>query len=491
MEYFLRVVMLVQASFNILTQPWIPVSAPGGTTREVGLLEALEQAHIFLGIQDPSPMVEYSVYRFLIAFLMDMLRPEDEEALDELLAVGWFERDVIQRYVDQCGREGVSFDLFDSKRPFLQTHYCKDWDREPKPVSTLDYSLPNGNNHIHFEHKREKVVYTPGKALRMMLAAQTFCTAAVQEYPSNVNGAPPWFALIQGENLFQTLVFGMLGTDRTELPLDCPPVLWRNPDEVVPKQKVIRTSWLFGMLFPARRIHLIPEKGGEQVSHVYFSQGMNYERTDTWTDPHVTYQYSARGRLNWKPTEDETIWRNLTDLIDIKGKRAPQIVAQYEKLDVSERPLSLVLYGVMTKQANYIKIQRHDLKIPKRLLGNETALRFITGYIHRAERLGRALYKALTQEEIPESSRIQARQRYYAICEQLLWSQFDVLSQPGFDCDAVLTAVVTRQCRAAEECADWTLEQLTLRGKTMLQVMNYRQKILGKEIAAIRRGMKR
>ena len=91
----------------------------------------------------------------------------------------------------------------------------------------------------------------------------------------------------------------------------------------------------------------------------------------------------------------------------------------------------------------------------------------------------------------PESSRIQARQRYYAICEQLLWSQFDVLVQPGFDCDVVLTAVVTRQCRAAEECADWTLEQLTLRGKTMLQVMNYRQKILGKEIAAIRRGMKR
>lgn len=106
MEYFLRVVMRVQASFNILTQPWIPVSAPGGTTREVGLLEALEQAHIFLGIQDPSPMVEYSVYRFLIVFLMDMLRPEDEEALDELLAVGRFERDVIQRYVDQCGRGG-------------------------------------------------------------------------------------------------------------------------------------------------------------------------------------------------------------------------------------------------------------------------------------------------------------------------------------------------------------------------------------------------
>ena len=42
----------------------------------------------------------------------------------------------------------------------------------------------------------------------------------------------------------------------------------------------------------------------------------------------------------------------------------------------------------------------------------------------------------------------------------------------------------------AAECADWTLEQLTLRGRAMLQVMDYQQKVLGKEIAAIKKGMK-
>ena len=183
-------VMYVNASFNILTQPWIPVSEKDGTTKEVGLLEVLEQAHIFCGIQDSSPMVEYSVYRFLIVLLMDMLRPADEETLDELLEEGRFDPDVIHDYVAQCQKEGVSFDLFDSEHPFLQTNYRKDWDREPKPVSTLDYSIPNGNNHIHFEHKREKVVYTPGKALRMMLAAQIFCTAAAQGYRALCSRTP-------------------------------------------------------------------------------------------------------------------------------------------------------------------------------------------------------------------------------------------------------------------------------------------------------------
>lgn len=82
--------------------------------KELSLLETLERAHLLSEIQDPSPMVEYSVYRFLIVFLMDMLRPEDEEVLEELLDEGQFDRDTIQRYVRQCEQEGVSFDLFQS-----------------------------------------------------------------------------------------------------------------------------------------------------------------------------------------------------------------------------------------------------------------------------------------------------------------------------------------------------------------------------------------
>lgn len=112
--------MYVKASFNVLTQPWIPVLERNGTTKEAGLMEVLEQAHIFRGIQDSSPMVEYSVYRFLIVFLMDMLRLEDEEALDELLEEGRFDPDIIHDYVDQCQKEGVSFDLL-----IQNTHFSR------------------------------------------------------------------------------------------------------------------------------------------------------------------------------------------------------------------------------------------------------------------------------------------------------------------------------------------------------------------------------
>ena len=477
----------MKATFDILLEPWIPVVEEDGTTRELGLLEVLERAHQLRAVQDPSPLVEYSVYRFLIVFLMDMLRPEDTEALEELLEEGQFDPDRIWDYVALCRSEGVSFDLFDEERPFLQTTYRGVWDRKPKPISTLDYSTPKGNNHIHFNHQQERAIYTPGKAIRMMLTAQIFCVHEVQDYPSNVNGAPPWFALIQGESLFQTLALGMLDLDYIGIPFDRPPVLWRNTEEVEAKKQVVQTSWLFGMLFPARRIHLIPDENGSTVSQVYFSQGMNYQTTNTWIDPHVAYSISDKGRFNWKPSEDEAIWRNFTYLIDMK--RTPQIVSQYKNLDWPDREIALMLYGVQTDpgKASYLRYQKHDLSFPVKLLGNEYALHYTVDYIDRAERLGRALYKSLQQKEIPDESRVQAKQHFYAECEQLLWKELDALTQPNVDYIARAEQIREAQIQAALSCADWVLGQLNLRGRAMVQVMGSQEKILQKEIAAIRK----
>ena len=484
----------MKATFDILSEPWIPVVGENETTGELGLLETLERAHRLRAVQDPSPLVEYSVYRFLVVFLMDMLRPEDTQALEELLGEGRFDPDRIRDYVALCRLEGVSFDLFDEKRPFLQTAYRGKWDRKPKPISTLDYSTPKGNNHIHFHHQQERTVYTPGKAIRMMLTAQIFCVHEVQDYPSNVNGAPPWFALIQGESLFQTLVLGMLDLDHIRIPFDRPPVLWRNTEEVEAKKLVAQTSWLFGMLFPARRVHLIPDDNGSTVFQVYFSQGMNYQVTNAWTDPHVAYRISDKGRFNWKPSEDESIWRNLACLIDLK--QAPQIVSQYTELDQPDGALFLTLYGIQTSQASYLRSQRHDLQLPNRLLGNDNALRYISNYIARAERLGNALYKSLPSREkenahtkyyCPKEISVQTMQRFYAECEQLLWKELEALTQPDVDYTAREGQIKEMQIRSALDCADWALGQLNLRGRAMVQIMEAQEKNLQKTIAAIRK----
>lgn len=473
------------ASFDILRKPWVPAVDAAGQKMELGLLETLERAHELQAIQTASPMEEYSVYRFLIVFLMDALRPEDgEEDIGGLLEAEQFDMEAIQDYLTQCRKEGVSFDLFDEERPFLQTTYVEAWDREAKPVSTLDYTIPNGNNHIHFDHRRNEISYTPGKALRMLLTAQNFCTAGAQGYPSNVNGAPPWFALIQGKTLFQTLVLGMIGTDEILLSFDEPPVLWRNKKEITAKQEVAKTSWLYGMLFPARRIHLLPDETGERVSDVYLSQGLNYVVTNVWKDPHVPYRTTDKGRFNWKPNDDETIWRNLTYLLDEKD--TPQIVEQRKHLNLDEETIHLVLYGVQTNKASYLRQQRHDLRLPVQLIGNEPAERFIHRYIERAEQLGKALYFSLNQEEISKETRVEAQQRFYGVCEQILWGLLDTISQPGADLNELFQQKREEMIREVLAQADRVLEDQTLRGRTIL-ASGEKWKSLWKECEKIRK----
>ena len=109
------------ASFDILRKPWVPVLDAAGQKTELGLLETLERAHELQAIQTASPMEEYSVYRFLIVFLMDALRPEDgEEDIGGLLEAEQFDMEAIQDYLTQCRKEGVSFNLFDAARPFCR-----------------------------------------------------------------------------------------------------------------------------------------------------------------------------------------------------------------------------------------------------------------------------------------------------------------------------------------------------------------------------------
>ena len=153
----------MKPSFDVLQEPWIPVVTFEGETLEMGILDAPLRSPEWKEIQDPSPMVEYSVYRFLIVFLMDALRPETPVDLEELLYAGQFDESAIQDYITLCHSEGVSFDLFDPNRPFMQTSVDKNWDKRRKPVTTLDYTVPNGNNHIHFDHRRKHEVYVREK----------------------------------------------------------------------------------------------------------------------------------------------------------------------------------------------------------------------------------------------------------------------------------------------------------------------------------------
>lgn len=466
----------MKESYLLLEEPWIPAVDFDGKRQFFGIRPLLEKAHTLRAVSDASPLVEYGLYRLLCVFLMDALRPEDEESLAELLDEGQFDMAAIDAYIALCRKEGMTFDLFDEERPFLQTPYRKEWDKAPKPASMLDYAVPNGNNHTHFDHRsNQDIALSYDHAARLLPAVLLFCTAGVQGYPSGVNGAPPYFTLIQGENLFETLAFSLLDLDfiAGKYDFDHPPVLWRNTAAVEPKKVVTETSWLCGMLFPARRILLIPEPESKTVRKIYLSQGENYQIVENWTDPHVTYRVNQQGRFPWRPNQEKAVWRNLNDLFDLS--HAPQIVRQYAEI-TSRRYLDLRLYGVQTNQASYLSVAYHDMRLPVSLLGdnNDEKIDLIEKVIQSSELLASSLGKVLQAPDISPQTVSQAVQSLYDRCGQELWKLIHTLEQQGMQ--ANLQELYGRQLdwllQEARDVLNRTLKSVQLSGKSLIQVTN-------------------
>lgn len=459
----------MSAHFSVLEQPWIRAVTAEGKTQLYGLRELLAQAHHLRAITDASPLVEYGLHRLLCVLLMDALRPQDTFDLEELLAAGAFDMQRLDAYFAQCVEQGGSFDLFDPERPFLQSPYRAAWDKALKPASVLDVTIPNGNNHTHFDHRCNAAIgFSYAQAARLLPAVQLFCTAGAQGYPSGPNGAPPYYAILTGRTLFETLVLSMVAQDSLRGTFDQPPAPWRSTMEVEPKKQVLSTSLLYGMLFPARRVLLLPEEATQTVRQVYLSQGMNYLSPESWTDPHVTYRLGKNGRFAWRPQKERPPWRNLQHLLSIQEEFAPRIVQQFSQLEPDAAYAHVVLYGVQTEQASYLDIMRHDLEIPVAAMKHSNAVWLIGTCVTLCERIASALDHSLDTKDLPPDAAGRAVSRYYTACEQLMWELCrQIPGDPAQAIDPLLVQWIADIAQAAKRAYAETMASVMLRGASL------------------------
>ena len=455
----------MRPSFNVLDEPWIPVAAPDGTKELLGIRETLRRAPELREISVVSPLEEFSVYRFLSVFLMDALRPKRTSAIKNLLKQGSFDMELIGDYISLCESEGVSFDLFDEKRPFLQNIPAER--EEAKPITNIDYFLPSGNNHLHFNHERVETHFvTAAQATRLLLALQQFCTSGLQG-PSGVNASPPYFGVVKANTLFETLVFMLVPTQSIDIPFDEPPVIWRSSEAVVPKKEVAATSWLRGMLFPARVVRLVLPDENMRITQVYLGAGENYKHKDNWTDPFVSYRL-LKARAPLRPQKEKPVWRNFNDVINIKGNQASQLVSQY--IRISDSPYTQVtLYGVATDNAKYLDVMRHDLHFRSDIAENDKAINLIKRCIESAECLAKKVKECLRKGNIvPEMVSNDAVNRFYGRCETAFWSLCeDSLSEES---------IQSHYREWCQEISRYALDAFT----EALQNVNLRGKAIGK-----------
>jgi len=419
--------------YDVLSENWIPVMRKDGSTAHCGIRSLLEHAHELTGIADPSPMREYGIYHLLCAFLMDAFRPEIEDDIKDIADSGKFDMNVIDEYVETCLREGVSFNLFDEKRPFLQCVPDPELDKELKSVFCMDFSRPSGNAHVHFDHIEGKNYISADEAARQLCAVNVFCTAMTQGYPSTVNGAPPLFILVKGEDLFKTLINNCLPSSSFNIPYDNPAVFWKSDMIVIPKEAVAKTSVLYGMTFPCRRVRLIPEviEGGIHIQNIFFMQGKNYVGYDAWVDPHVAYKKSDEKRTSLKPSNEKKPWRNIGTIMNQNDGQIA--IRQYNSIN-QKSAVRVMVFGVVTSNASYYTQIKGELCLQKDIIRSNHKMNTLINAIAFCEQcaklLGKDLQKIWSGEKsdkgVNDKTRLieQTVEKYYEACKTMLLGDF-------------------------------------------------------------------
>ena len=382
--------------FDVTKESWLPVRTLNGEFIELNLLDFLERSQELEDLEGLNTMEEYSIYRFFATFLMAALKPKRWDKKLEFFEKGHFDMKKIYDYIQLCKEEGVSFDIFDKERPFLQSPYNKKYDSECNrgKISYLDYTKPHGNNHIHFDDTLESEIrMTPAQAFRGLITTQIFCTVSTGGYPSTIYGAPKIFYLPKGENLFQRLVLSIpcMALDEENMEKE----FWRERKEIIPNLKVKKPSKLFGMFFPARRVLLIEENG--IVTDVYYQPGLAVDKNCLkWKDPHITYSINNKKQVAISPTIDIEGWKNIGTIatqFSEKNCLAPEVIQDYAKIlnELGLTKMDILSFNVLTKNAKYISMHRNMISLDVRIVKDTEKSVFIEQSIDFAKDVSKIL----------------------------------------------------------------------------------------------------
>lgn len=388
--------------YSVMTEPVIPVAFLNGSLAKLGIRETLIRAHEIRDLQCLSPLENYALFRLMIAFATDILRPERRDDRRRLLEVGRFDAETVDAYIAACETNGPRFDLFDARHPFMQSAYDAEIDGKAiKPVAALSISLPSGNNHMFLDHRSESTpVMLPDEAFRAMLTLYVFCTAGAQGYPSGVNNTPPVYHRVIGNTLYESIILNMSSSrEHASLEDGYDDLPWKNNRGVTPKEEFADVTYLAALTWQPRRICLLPEADGT-VRKTALQQGKNFRGNDLWRDPHVAYRCGKKGDWNSvKPQQGRALWRDVGALLADSGSkhyRPPMSVSDAaEILEDNTAPLNIQQIGLMTNQASYVGWVEDRLSLPACILEDDFLAMIIRGDTETVEAIQSILVRSI------------------------------------------------------------------------------------------------
>ncbi len=442
-------------SFNLVREPWIPVTALDGAVSEVSLIDLFAQAHTLTDLAEPSPLTWTVLTRYLVAITRRTVHgPAAIATWQDLHANGQFDA---KAFADYLERHEHRFDVFDPEVPFGQVNATQGG-ADPSPVSRLYLEWTSGNNPTLFDHNRDDRPrgISPAEAARAVLTANGYAFAGAGGKFYNTQLVAGYALTLKGATLFETLLLNCPPTDSLQPDtwgtLDTTDAPWWElaPGDDPPVQKgALRARGLTDLLtWRGRAIRLIPGPD-EQVRTCTYLQRYQWDESQAH-DPYKRYYAAAsgpgKGQLfprNFTP--GQALWRDSAALFESHSRvhddePAPGImhwaaVLAEHRRDEELQPLdiSLIATGLVNNQARVDLWRMDTLPLASSLLTDEAARDVVRRAVAFAElakdslsAAGSAFAKtALTRGERDPDPNDVKRERASLSLEPRYWAMLD------------------------------------------------------------------
>jgi CRISPR system Cascade subunit CasA len=390
-------------TFNLITERWIPCIRGDGMREELGLREALAQAHTLREIRGDTPLETAALHRLVLAVLHRVFGPRNGTEWRKL----WHRR---AQGFDMAALDGYlqkwqhKFDLFDEAQPFMQS---RDPRVNPKSVISMVIQMASGANGTLFDHHLEsqEVRLSPAQAARALLVAQAFGIGGLSGLPDKFTDAPAakgilFFAL--GDTLSETLTLNMMAYSG-DAPIaneddDCPG--WERNDPHLPARSVPR-GYLDYLTWQNRKVWLFPtqvsESGETAVTQMCWAPGLRLDATDI--DPHKQY-IRPDEKEDWRILSfraDRALWRDSSLLLRLSDRQRPpkvvmwlQNLARENKLDMA-RAYRLMALGMAKDRASLEFLRAENLPLLPAYLAEVSHFENLSGALGLADRIAGAV----------------------------------------------------------------------------------------------------
>jgi CRISPR system Cascade subunit CasA len=163
-------------SFDLVSEPWLPVLRMDGTMEDVSLLGLFERAGELRRLVGDVPTQEMALLRMLLAILYDALDgPAELEDWEEL----WFAADPFAAVPEYLRGLRHRFDLFDPERPFYQVADLRTVKGEIAPLERIVADVPVGDPFFAMRRPGvERLSYA--EAARWLVHAHAYDTSGIK-----------------------------------------------------------------------------------------------------------------------------------------------------------------------------------------------------------------------------------------------------------------------------------------------------------------------